>query len=436
VLKKKKPKMITLNVAPGTNITTAVNAAIQAANASGEKVIVIPRGSYFIDQINIHNNSAFVEGLTLKGESSFMDWTKGTQLIMNGKSGYGINVQWGKGVTIDGFSIKGKFNPSNSDFYRKTFETYTDSTITDSTYTPYCGISIDYHTNGSNTGSTGTTIKNCRIFNTCAGVASSPNGVSRNAELTVIERCQFGFNKVAVAGSHDQERNCIVRDCFAWEDVLIFFSSHRYGVGIGGNWILDNNNIAGRVNTFIEWNGVGRHPMFVTRQNMESLGKFGYMIGYSKVSDSEIGFVNPASYYAKWHIEAKHGVEFHNCQARHYGEFIPINIKGDAKFYNCNFETEPFYGYSPYYSGETRKPKFINCYVNGSDFVQNEPSGTYIGVKPVSVGAFTLSGVTPKKQVVYELPTPPYGWYSLGIVTANNTVSYSEIAGNYALITK
>jgi hypothetical protein len=433
---KKSKRMITLSVTPGTNITTAVNSAIQSAIASGEKVIVIPRGSYYIDQINIHNNGQFVEGLTLKGESSFMDWTKGTQLIMNGTSGYGINVQLGKGVTIDGFSIKGKFNPNTTDFFRKTFETFTDSSITDSNYAPYSAISIDYHNPGSNSGSTGTTIKNCRIFNTCAGVASSPNGTSRNAELTIIERCQFGYNKVAVSGSHDQERNCVIRDCFAWEDVHTFFSSHRYGVGIGGNWHIENINIAGRVNTFIEWNGLGRHPLFVRNINTESLGKFGYMIGYSKVSDSEIGFVTPASIYAKWHIEAKHGVEFHNCQVRHYGEFIPVNIKGDAKFYSCGFEKEPFYGYSPYYSGETRKPKFVDCYVNGSDFVQNEPTGTYVGVNAVSVGTFTLTGQTPKKQVVYELPVAPYGWYSLGIVTANNTVSYSEVSGNYALIVK
>jgi hypothetical protein len=424
----------TYGVIDGQHSAKGINKAIQEAEALGVNVM-LPAGRFLLEEpILIHNNGRFAR-TSLIGQSTLMDWKQGTQLAMDYNSGYGIGIQLGKGVRIDGVSVVGKFAPNTSDFFRKKIEDFIDPKIVEDGYHPYSAITIDPINTGSNGGSTAVTIKNCRLFNTCAGVASSPNGGTRNAEMTTIENVQFGFNRVAVSASHDQERNCIIRDCFAWEAVHTFFSSHRYGVGIGGNWHIENINIAGDVNTFIEWNGIGRYMMTIEKINTERLGRFGFMKGHSIIRDSDISFVDPREYYGDWQVDLMHGVEVCNSKLRYYGHFIPVNIKGDATFNRCHFEVRPNYGLPPYYSGGSRKPIFNDCFVNTLPWVQADPVGDYLGRRKVSKGKFKLEHqLRPKQQLIYELNTRPWGWMNLGIATGSDEVSYSEVEGDFNLI--
>ena len=418
----------------GRDAAKGINQAIQDALESGVKTVKIPAGNYYLEEpINIFNKEGFA-CLNLIGDSSWLDWTLGTQLNMTYNEGYGIGVQLGKGVRISGVSVKGRFNPNLKDFYHQSFDDFSDPNIKDDHYYPYAAISIDpFNTGGG--GSTGTIIDNVRLFNTCVGVASSPNGGTRNAELTIIEKAQFGYNKVSVSTSHDQERNCVIRDAFAWEAVHTFFASNRYGVGIGGSWTLENINIAGMVNTFIEWRARGYFNLTLKNINTESLGRFGVIDGKATVSDCEIGFVHPSSVYDAYQVEAMGGVVFKDSKLRYYGQMVPVNVKGNATFINCDFEKAPFYGLDPYYSGNGgMKPTFKDCYVNEKLYNGAEPEFHDLQRQWITKGKSKINGGEVGNQVIYMLEEPPYGYFNCGMITEDGVLDYCPVDGYYYLL--
>ncbi len=358
----------------------------KAANAcirNGLERLRIPQGNYTINQPLILrgiNYNFFT--LDVSGETTF--WGGGTQITANFNNTFAIGIHLGKGCKIRNLAIQGQFTPpalTNAfSWFSMPFEDFTDGVCRDEQYSPYAGIVIDPFTNlpGDNvppdggypgltdqygsalpgaatqTGSSGITIEDVTVTRFVVGVLSSPNGKTRNAEMTLISRTKIQSCKLAISAGQDQEKDNVIDNLTCWGGTHTVFGTNLYGIGKAenraGNWYISNVNIAGAVVRFISNIQNGWFPTYITNVYAESLGSFGSMYSTNSISISNGSQITNSSFNFAAHsysglrplINSGTGMTFKNCAFRYYdGQNAMMLFNSTSTFEDCKFSGVP-----------------------------------------------------------------------------------------------
>jgi hypothetical protein len=234
-----------------TDDYAAIQKTINTCIRNNIRTVYFPVGRYKISQPLIirgaasdKNNSARAFcTVELLGESSFWDSNTGSEIFPLFNNSFAVGIQNGKGCKIRKLKIGGLFKPpsfsNQQKFYSSAFEDFTDGKCRDSRYSPYAAIVIDPFTNlpsdklppdggyptlldyyGKSTklsrqsGSTGTELEELSIDGFVVGICSSPNGLTRNAEITIINKIHFNNCKLCISGGQDQEKENVISNIY------------------------------------------------------------------------------------------------------------------------------------------------------------------------------------------------------------------------------
>src|SRR5579863_5557195 len=102
----------------------------------------------------LQNNGRYFT-ITLSGDysSKYASDEYLSKIICDYKAGFGIGIQYGRGIVIENLTIIGKYifpnSVSNYNIGTLKFSDWIDTTITDTRYSPYAGISVDPFQNAS-----------------------------------------------------------------------------------------------------------------------------------------------------------------------------------------------------------------------------------------------------------------------------------------------
>lgn len=352
--------------------SSQIQAGIDYCLANNIRKLYIPVGRFKVAKSLIVFRPNAFSTLEIVGESSFWDSNMGSIINYTGTQGFALGIQNGKGCKVKGIRFEGLFTPpfySGAQFFACKFEDFKDNITRDSQYSPHAAIVIDPFTNmpgqipadggypeltkyygvspnfSTSTGSTGTDIEECMISNFVTGIISSPNGFTRNAEITYISKIQFTNVKLAIAGCQDQEKGNRIRNISCWGGTHTIFATALYGSGrMAGHYDIDGANLAGAVNRFIYNVSFGYFPTNIKNIFAESLGEWGTFSSELACSAEgcHIDFANvwEGNDINKNVITAQgENVVFRTCNFRFYdGDYThKYNVVGNAKFENCYF---------------------------------------------------------------------------------------------------
>ena len=363
----------------GRDDYTAIQKSITTCILNNIRTLFIPAGRYSIskplilqgkiDSANKSRTRAFCT-LEILGESSFWDSNMGTEIYPSFNNTFAIGIQTGKGCKIRKLKVVGLFKPpflnDLKKFYNSSFSEFTDRQCRDSRYSPYAAIVIDPFTNLINdpmpddggypglsafygqannlqslSGSTATELEELSINGFVVGICSSPNGVSKNAEITLINKVQFENCKLAISGGQAQEKMNRVTNIACWGGTHTIFATGLYGSEKeAGNWYISHANIAGGVVRFIYNDQKGYFPLYINAIYAESIGSWGTIN-----SDIASGISNCVIDFADVEIAGERNlltswgknVLYKNCNFRFYGKSTPILMEGNCTFENCFF---------------------------------------------------------------------------------------------------
>ncbi len=352
----------------------AIQKSINTCIKNNIRTVYLPNGRYKISQPLIlrgtdYNNDRTFCTLEILGESTFWDSNLGTELYTDFTNTFAIGIQDGKGCKIKKLKIIGHFVPPFTNdmhkFYNTTFENFTDGVCRDSRYSPYSAIVIDPFTNLTNqippdggypgltsyygkanglqtqSGSTATEIEELSIKNFVVGICSSPNGLTRNAEISIINKIQFENCKLCISGGQDQEKGNVVSNIHCWGGTHTIFATGLYGgPRMAGNWNIDHANIAGAVIRFIYNDQHGYFPTYISNIFAESLGTWGTINSElaCEISDCHIDFTYQNIAGVQTLITSfGENIVYRSCNFRYYGEKTPLIIEGNCVFEHCYF---------------------------------------------------------------------------------------------------
>ncbi len=353
-----------------TDDYTSIQRSINTCIKNNIRTVFLPVGRYKISKPLIVLNAGGFCTLEFLGESSFWDANMGSEIYSTFTNTFAIGIQNGKGCKIRKLKINGLFSPPNANdrkkFFNTSFENFIDNVCRDTRYSPYSAIVIDPFTNLSSdkipadggypgltsyyglynsfstqTGSTGTEIEEMSINNFVVGICSSPNGLTRNAEITLINKIQFENCKLCISGGQDQEKANVISNIFCWGGTHTVFGTDLYGgPRMAGNWNIDHANIAGGVVRFIYNDQHGYFPTYISHVFAESLGTWGTINSElaCEISDCHIDFEYPNVAGAQTLITSwGENIVYRSCNFRYYGEKTPMKVEGNAVFEHCYF---------------------------------------------------------------------------------------------------
>jgi len=359
----------------GSDDQAPIQKSINTCIRNNIRTLFIPVGRYTISKPLIvrglgKDNARNYCTLEVLGESSFWDSNLGTEINPSFTDGFAFGIHRGKGCKIRKMKINGKFTPpfknDKMKFYNSSFEDFKDGICRDNRNSPYAAIVIDpftnipgnelnvanyypgldayYGTNGNSrqSGSTGTEIEEININGFVVGICSSPNGITRNAEITLINKIQFSNCKLAISGGQDQEKANVISNIYCWGGTHTIFGTDLYGgKRMAGNWDIDHVNIAGGVVRFIYNDQHGYFSTSVNHVYAESLGSWG-MINSElacEIANCNVDFEYPETAGTQTLITSwGKNVVYRSCNFRYYGrKNTPLRIAGNATFERCYF---------------------------------------------------------------------------------------------------
>ncbi|MEP6927987.1 MAG: glycosyl hydrolase family 28-related protein [Ginsengibacter sp.] len=364
-----------------TDDYAAIQKTINTCIRNNIRTVYFPVGRYKISRPliirgnagaaqNDDNDSRSFCTIELLGQSSFWDSNTGSEIFTLFNNSFAIGIQNGKGCKIRKLKISGLFNPPSSadtrKFYSTAFEDFNDGKCRDSRYSPYAAIVIDPFTNlrtdklpvdggypslldyygksgrlQTQSGSTGTELEELSINGFVTGICSSPNGLTRNAEITIINKVQFSNCKLCISGGQDQEKENVISNIYCWGGTHTIFATGLYGSPrMAGNWNIDHVNIAGSVVRFIYNDQHGYFPTYISNVFAESLGSFGTLNSElaCEVSDCIFDFTYQSLAGQQTLLTANgENVLFRSCNFRYYGQKTPLLMQGNCVFEHCYF---------------------------------------------------------------------------------------------------
>lgn len=360
--------------ADGSDDYAAIQKGIDYCIDNNVRVLFIPIGTYHISKPLIVFRANRYVTLEILGETSFWESNQGSIIVPDFTNSFVFGLQNNKGSKIRKLRIDGKFQPPSSNdrnkFFNTSFEDFKDGICRDTRVSPYSAIVIDPFTNlpgqmpaeagypglisyygaspllSSQTGSTGIEIEEMIINNFVVGILSSPNGVTRNAEITIINKIQFENCKLCIGSCQAQEKANVVSNIYCWGGTHTIFGAELYGAYGSGNWNIDHANIAGAVVRFIYNNQSAWFPNYVAHVFAESLGYWGTINSAiaCSISDSHIDFefdeVGNPRYKGSMITSYGENVSYRSCNFRYYNGVYPsaeIKVEGNPYFDHCYF---------------------------------------------------------------------------------------------------
>jgi hypothetical protein len=353
-----------------TDDHAAIQKSISTCIKNNIRTVYLPAGRYKISKPLIILNPGTFCTMEILGESSFWDSNMGTEIYPTFTNTFAIGIQNGKGCKIRKLRITGLFSPpfgnDRKKFFNTSFENFKDGKCRDSRNSPYAAIVIDPFTNlstdkmpadggypgltsyygkfngfSTQTGSTGIEIEEMSINNFVVGICSSPNGLTRNAEITIMNKIQFENCKLCISGGQDQEKANVISNIYCWGGTHTIFGTDLYGgPRMAGNWIIDHANIAGGVVRFIYNDQHGYFPTYISHVYAESLGTWGTINSEiaCQISNCHIDFEYPNVAGNQILITSwGQNIVYRSCNFRYYGENTPMKIEGNAVFEHCYF---------------------------------------------------------------------------------------------------
>lgn len=221
----------------------------------------------------------------------------GTHLIYTGKTGFGIGVQFGRGIEIENIWLSGQYNfpwkMNNQNIGQTPYAAWSDGSVEDGSYHPYAGICIDpfcdsaYLTDGyigmrsqylpgtGRGGTSGMFIKHCTVENFMVGAMLTPNPGTQNCEDIYFDYDQIQNVKVAIAIGQDQSKAIQVDHLKVWASTYTVIDGLKYGQGTGGGSVFcDSWNIASNVNQLFNLR-TDRFPLSARNIYAEGLYRIG-----------------------------------------------------------------------------------------------------------------------------------------------------------------
>lgn len=352
--------------------------------------IEIPNGTFKSTKgINFQKPGNAFFSLNIIGTSRNLNGTPGSKLLFSTKNTFGLNIQCGKGVRISNLEIQGSFTPpSIADpytFYNLTPGQFVADGSANTLTAPYTGILIDgfnkigypaveyegfhsgYNQGGvSQAGSTSVIIENSYIHGFVNCIATSVNGSTLNAENIIIRDVWVGDCYNGIAGTQAQEKMNLIQNVVCWGTTYRLFSLGEYGSQEGGgNWAIQNCNIAGMNVEFIHVSNGNYFPVSVTGcPYLENLGRIGTFSGTNCIMrDVVFSFAYPNEAGMQQLLTDGSGAIFDNVQFKYYGQ-TGIMVFGGAAgtFKNCTFSGAPFFTYN-----NVNRPKFKGCFQREDD---------------------------------------------------------------------
>jgi Pectate lyase superfamily protein len=262
-------------------------------------------------------------------------------------NGFGIGIQYGRGITIENITLLGKYafpySINNFNIGTTLYSAWNDGSVTDKRYAPYAGIVIDpfcdsnsvtradgydqlrsFYLPGLGAGGTsGVNIKQCGIKQFEVGICLTPNPVTRNDEMINMDDDDIEAVKVAIAIGQDQSKEIHIDRLKCWSGTHTILDGINYGRGTGGGSVMmDGANIAGNVNQL--FNVVtDRFPLGANNIYGESLFRIGSVVG------------NAGSYFTNFQISFLTGPGMPAADYLFYGG--PATFAGGSlRYYNNN----------------------------------------------------------------------------------------------------
>lgn len=200
-----------------------------------------------------------------------------------GRTGYAFGVQLAKGIIIENIFFQGQYRKpesiTNKNIGTLKFSDWVDSTITDSRYNPYAGISIDPNENasGARGGSSDVTIRNCAVKKFMVGIMLTANPSTLNCDMINILNNDVELVRVAIAIGQDQSKEIHIDNIKVWGSTHTVLDGVHYGRGTGGGSVdMQGGNIAGNVNQIVNVS-TDRFNFTSYALHAESLFRFGYV---------------------------------------------------------------------------------------------------------------------------------------------------------------
>ena len=289
----------------------------------------------------ISNGSYTAASLHLYGEGGI--WDAGTVLHYSGND-FALGGQVLKGAEIDHLTITGNFHSPNINgaaYYSIPFSDYIDPTVGQN----LTGIKIDYDGTKNTGGSTGVKLHDLNVGNFAIDYAISPNGVTFNADIIIMENIRWGCKAGYIVGQA-QEKGNVIRGLYSWGRIHTIFATNIYGKNQAGNYTIDGGNIAGFPIRLIYNRESGWYPTSISNLFCESLGSIGTITaGDSKnnmptsisncVFNFAIHLLPVAKHYLRLTVHLLNLIIVYSGTMARYSD--TLHFAGIATFDNCSF---------------------------------------------------------------------------------------------------
>lgn len=325
-----------------TNDQPAIQRCIEAGTASGIHNWYFPAGRYncykglLFRKDNGSGDPVFLLNATIRGEgkayaeNSIINHT----LIIVAADSFGIGIDRGKGVWVDGIGFDGQNNAPNSLSLKQICEDntpglWTTPGVRDDSWSPHAGIVIDPFTSASQAaanptkvypgfsayyrdtaagGSTDIKVTNCYGRKLVVGFCITPHPTPQNGDHIEMRDCWSEQNKVGFSLGQSQNRTISFTRIGCWGNTETVFDCRRYGDGSSGTCEVTNCNIAGGVKYLVRIPGFDQNNGFIIRDCHAELlwaigGSFGdgadqQRAGQCKIYTSFLNLMGPSPYWA------------------------------------------------------------------------------------------------------------------------------------------
>jgi len=308
--------------------------------------LYIPRGTYNYSRslriFVLYHGQYVGASIHIYGDGGI--WDEGTVLHYSGND-FALGGQYLKGAEIDHLTLKGNFQSPAIDgpaYYSIPFNAFNDPKVGKN----LTGIVIDYDGSKNAGGSTAVQLHDLNVGYFAIDYAISPNGVTFNADIILMENIRCGDARLGISCGQAQEKGNVIRGLYSWGRIHTIFATNIYGKYQAGNYTIDGGNIAGFPIRLIYNPESGWFPTNIANLFCESLGSIGTITAGDTKNNMPTSISNCVFDFA-YFSQAGHRtlfnsnstfIKFNNCLFRYYGnEKDTLQFSGVATYDNCFF---------------------------------------------------------------------------------------------------
>lgn len=399
------------------------------------KTVYFPHGAYKISQPLIISNWSessnqyeFTSVNLLGQQGTYFSNTLAEAILYPQFSDtFAIGIQRCRSLVISGLVIYGTFTPAwgtrpITDYYEGDYDTWASQWgVRDSPYSPYAGIVIDpfrmdgvvppdggypgltmWYRGNTQGGSSGITIRDCRISQFTVGIMLSPGQYTYNAENFLVDTVTCETCKVIYASSQRQEKNNKILKLVCWGGVHTVLDSSSYGQFQGCPPNIDGVNLAGQSgNSVVRIFNINGLQFNVTFKNIyaEVLYRIGILkggVGKITLEGCSLDFSGLLPLVPSVHGDLS-DVKIDSCNILYYDDLFNkrIAFSGDSNiFINCRFDK------LPYFTDQIESQKSSNDFYDCKTYLE------VVGPSYFKGAAFARTvGIVPTRRITVETTT-------------------------------